>query len=1048
MKTLIKRYTPITFVLSLFMICVFFMQPNTAMANVGDVGGHGSGDNSGGNLTNIGTYWGFSDFGDANNTDAVINSFLSHYKSNKNVSWSSKSMSPRGKNDDALEEMRKAIEGAVKDCTNDVNNKGCKNPRLVGLGAQMVYYNGAWIPNSSSEKHISSIPDSIKNNTIKVNGNNVTLEQVLNNGGKSIYITAKDLADENEHNFIAVVIGEAQYSDQKGWYPVFSNHKLADVASSNQLKTTQLEACPVDYSVSANGVDGYVKGKAVATQVYHTPYGYLYDAVAKGSTWKAADGTVYGPFKGDWKNQTSMVDKVKEARNKACDETYNMSLDYDLGSGKTVTVSGSAVPNEDTNGDGKVDSNDFLTQYSKGGIYKIIKQEKKASITVKESEPVYYKRESYYIVFRGWATCEKGQDITFGMLYPGSNQSIPGVDDSKLPGAEWNKNKCGHISEPKPSTPPNVGITWNNSDPRGFVSDSVVDDNGKATNKKTSVGIWWQGPSEIGYDSVNAWQLTTRTNKNGVNEVKDAVLGTGLKTDNYGHWISWDDISKQSGETRRVSGVFSLGVPTLYKCADGQTIKGLETDLSAKDLASQNCTPVKWTYSNRHLAWNTKNNGIKWFNKYSKDIFESGSENPAILNDRLVPVANNMQSYHTIMVQDFMHVNCNKNDLDKYVDKVRDKYGENVVQSVTSEKLSGEIVSKPQYPDAAGNVIEPFGRALTVLGDGNAATGYAVSNPGSTGFSAINYTTNYYNTSNGTIRDPFYTKECPFDCVDTSTTTSGNAINNVRDANVDGNAKASRNYGVKVRAADEKGNLPSDSTNTAIMTFFKNNAKNAFTVDVWHPVETQGSVTWNGAKAISTTILSNVDTTGKNDSDDVTRNGTPWVINNKVLTNMSAGSKQLFNVSTDNVGTNLSRLTAANNVGAHQMTLSGQVNEFTIKSPWASEAGKPLRFNIKWEYEASNKVMVPAKFTIKANGLHVNHTADTVNYDTVAIDAKVDGQCYSNALNTGETNTQNAFHDNTGYGSRNDLDTGYHEGGSVQYPFGYFEVNFVRATAE
>lgn len=1039
-------------------VCIFSFADNAYATDVG--GGStvvaGGGSANGSTITD--TFWTFGDFGsvtNSTNNNGPAQLVLNKYKTdspNKPV-YSSLSLTTSYKGSTVGGNMNAAIKNAVEACEKRSTSEGCKNPHLVAFGFMTVKNyksNTQWGPSMSIDKLSMAKITTSTNISLSVNGNKTIKIWDELNGGASIASTANDKV-EPEVGYIAVVIGEAEYEEQSGWYPIFALHKLADVASSNQLKTTQLEACPVDYSVTANGVDGYVKGQTVETQIYHTPYGYLYDAVAKGESWTAADGTVYGPFKGEWQNQSSMVDSVKEARNKACDETYNMTLDYDLGSGKTVSVSADAVPNEDTNGDGTIDSNDFLTRYAKGGIYKIIKQEKKASITVKESEPLYYKRESYYIVFRGWASCKKDETISADKLYPGTNNSIDGVSKSSLPGGTWNGNKCGHIGETTaPTNRPAIGYDWQNSDPRGFAADSVVDKNGNGTSATTSVGIWWQGPSNLGYNSVNAWHLTTRTNSNGVNEVKDAVLGTGLTTDSYGHWITWDDISGVSNETRRVSGVFSLGIPLEYTCADGKVIDGLETDLDAVSLATQKCTPTKWSYNNNHLAWNTKASGITWYSPVAtnKAKFESGSEDTAVLNSKLIPVANNMQSYHTIMVQDYMHVNCNKVDLDNYVAKVKARYGDSVIQSVSSEKLSGDVVSAPQYPDASGSVTEPFRRALIELGDGNAATGYTVSAPNGSGYSATNYTTGYYNSTNGTVRDPFYTKECPFDCVDTSTTTSGNAISNVRDSGVDSTAKNNKNYGIKVQAADEKGNLSSDYTNTAMMTFFKTNAANAFTVDVWHPQTTQGSVTWDGSKAVSTTILSNVDTTGNNNSDDVTRNGTPWVINGKVLTNLSAGGTQLFNTTTDNVGTNMSLLTAANNLAAHQATLSGQVNSFTIKSPWASESGKNLKFNIKWEYQADNKVAVPAKFTIKANGLHTNHTADTVNITTKDITSKVDGQCYSNALNTGVTDTTQAFHDNTGYGSKNNLDTGYHEGGTTEYPFGHFEVNFVRATAE
>lgn len=959
----------------------------------------------------------------------------------------------------------KILHDALSDAKTQCASLGnCTNPKIYAFGFNFSTPNywpshlNSWGMNTmpSNMSSPSSWKDgltisthlNVKKVVKQVNGTNLELN--------SIYNISRQFTGNNNKSVAVLVVVSDEMIQQKGWMPEFAVDNQVDVLSTAALQSEQLTPCPVEYVVNAQGIDGYVYGQTVEPQKYLTPFGKLYNVVATGNgTWASADGTKYGPFTTDKMSNADMVKKLKEANIKACNESYDMSITYDI-NGKKVETNISSIPNKDDNSDGSIDGGDFLYRYSKGGLYKVIKQEKLASITVTKPGHAYYKRPVQRLYVKGWKECKKGdtaslQSLTTGTIsYKFGNTSADKVSI-----------KCVINLKSKPK----------NNDIDALQKSGLPDRNGNTNS--TLVGTSWNltGDNE---KAAGVYILDKG------NESKWEYVETGDSSDKLPGAVKNGSNPKKLGN-KTIASLYKLKniYPTQYTCnwKDSNIANHIVIDASkametanAKKVASGTCIPAvkvgnKWVLRNGSanrtglsgneiivaqsnlggISWKTVD-GVKW--TYDKWVNNYQSGESTSVNNMSKPVANNLQSFHTIMVQDFMHVNCNKNDLDKYIDKVRAKYGENVIQSVTSEKLSGEIVSKPQYPDAAGNVIEPFGRALTVLGDGNAATGYTVSNPGSTGFSAIDYTTNYYNTSNGTIRDPFYTKECPFDCVDTSTTTSGNAINNVRDANVDGNAKADRNYGVKVRAADEKGNLPSDSTNTAIMTFFKNNAKNAFTVDVWHPVETQGSVTWNGSKAISTTILSNVDATGKNDSDDVTRNGTPWVINNKVLTNMSAGSKQLFNVSTDNVGTNLSRLTAANNVGAHQMTLSGQVNEFTIKSPWASEAGKPLRFNIKWEYEANNKVMVPARFTIKANGLHVNHTADTVNYDTVAIDAKVDGQCYSNALNTGETNTQTAFHDNTGYGSKNDLDTGYHDGGSEKYPFGHFEVNFVRATAE
>lgn len=124
----------------------------------------------------------------------------------------------------------------------------------------------------------------------------------------------------------------------------------------------------------------------------------------------------------------------------------------------------------------------------------------------------------------------------------------------------------------------------------------------------------------------------------------------------------------------------------------------------------------------------------------------------------------------------------------------------------------------------------------------------------------------------------------------------------------------------------------------------------------------------------------------------------------------------------------------------------GQVNEFRIRSVWATENGTPLKFRFKWEYDATAHVTVPDKISFIGNGDPAGATA-VADYKTV--EATVDGKCLSqqNTLNP-SPNTTTLNHDSSGSGTPNVDDRRFEAPDYGLNGRGWISITFVRATAE
>lgn len=289
---------------------------------------------------------------------------------------------------------------------------------------------------------------------------------------------------------------------------------------------------------------------------------------------------------------------------------------------------------------------------------------------------------------------------------------------------------------------------------------------------------------------------------------------------------------------------------------------------------------------------------------------------------------------------DILNILCDKKDFELYRSWAKSSSGfSNVDDSVStssSRRYQATLVSsKSNNPNATFQPVSKTLFSMNKLGGWN-----------NTKMSDKNKMTALL-TSYNAANDPVYTKECPFDC--TASTTGDAASANGASSNVGKtNASSSTRSGVKVNASDGTGSMSASSSNSADMTFFRDNTWNNLTTDVWYP-STEESISYTGSKAKRTIISRWADGTpkGTNGAELQAKQGSSW---SDVFTSSTGGS----------IGSQTSPATASTGVYSSGLisVLSGQVSSFRIRAPWASTANKPLKYSIKWEYDVSNTVPV------------------------------------------------------------------------------------------
>lgn len=281
----------------------------------------------------------------------------------------------------------------------------------------------------------------------------------------------------------------------------------------------------------------------------------------------------------------------------------------------------------------------------------------------------------------------------------------------------------------------------------------------------------------------------------------------------------------------------------------------------------------------------------------------------------------------------------------------------------------------------------------------------------------------------------FFDKECPFDCEPTlSNNNTGNNGNNGNNGTVNsgyGGSGKSFTYGASITGHEGKvsGNF---------FELFRDNDPKILNVDIWRPVKGGGLVKYKDEDALTTTISR-------------WENGTPGVSRNNggkfTMKSTKLPTVELFSGSAPNEKQINWKIAPFSN--STSTILSGEHNEFTIQSSWASEIDRPEVLNFKWEYEADVSTKLPKAFGFTRKGITEPSVALTRATSTVIAD-DVQGKCYANFGTNDSIETKDLFQNNTGSGTPNNLD-GTLVGGTGN---NFSDVstnlvlNFVRATAE
>lgn len=501
---------------------------------------------------------------------------------------------------------------------------------------------------------------------------------------------------------------------------------------------------------------------------------------------------------------------------------------------------------------------------------------------------------------------------------------------------------------------------------------------------------------------------------------------------------NWEELKDGPGRTFYIE-----AVQHNKKWQDGKVSRNFWTVQAARAKDGQGDLTLGRMQPNGKMAWVDPN-------KFEREAYAGSDDWSWISTNHFRPAPNAMQSPVVIALQDFVHVNCNQDDFNAYVNIVRGlktPNGDSLLDegSVVSTRYEGYFNTKLVSSGDPRQVKQQLTSIVKHLEN----SGHKVFKPGDkltngqeanlTNF-LIQWSTHTYkkgsdNRTAGDI-DPVYTKECPFDCV-ADTVTSNVRKNTASPEDIAANA-----YGIKVWPNKNGEDINTSSTafkaNTANMQFFRNNEWNYFTVDQWRPVAGNGITPLNGAK--STTIVRDP-------------SGTPWLSSDgHLLTEFQGYSgswKPLFNsgrvgVNTGNVRNQWSHSTGDNFDAQDSVQVAGDLTQFRIKSPWATEKDRPLKFNIKWEYEADNTVTVPAKWILQTHGID---RPDTATLTTVQDKTTVDGKCDSQFQRDGQVylDHTDSAHEWSGATRQNKPDMQFQQNDPLK---GWFGITFVRASAE
>lgn len=582
---------------------------------------------------------------------------------------------------------------------------------------------------------------------------------------------------------------------------------------------------------------------------------------------------------------------------------------------------------------------------------------------------------------------------------------------------------------------------------------------------------------ELMAEATKACNTTKTTTYEGVNIAKDSAFYTNYKKGGIALFAKFKkDVTINYQNTNTEYSIravdYHMKKQHVEKCGNPND-RGC--NYTSESSARSHITCPNWCVASTQYrgSWNSSEKGTGWPGRQFTGTYYCAAPNSTNMSKKATKadynvgcwsevektvkphVPDELGSWYHVLHYYTMNILCDQNDFKAYKSHVAAWIASDNSVAGGMNKFQGSLVSKASTDTSSINGTKTEGDNVTLdIGSVNADVMFpAVSqNLGAAqiGITPVEFATlrgSYFggatlDTKTGTYKtvgsykaenDPVYTKECPWDCtsdITGSAAKANGAANNVtRDKNHDG--KQDNKSGVAVNPSDDKGNLTNKITNSSEMTFFRNNAWNNFTTDLWYPKSGNG-VTYNGEKATTTTIKRDV-------------TGTPTVSNYKFQT--ASGDTVFKNTSGVQINGQSSPLAAATGEGGVSTikengqdknvstvsVLAGQQTKFRIRAPWASDANKPLRFNIKWEYNVTNTTLVPTSSNGVGDAMSIGFSTATTTSD-----GKCDGT-YSNNYR----DMTNLNHDNTGNPSENKLDDGFKDEADR-----YFQIYFVRSTAE
>lgn len=445
------------------------------------------------------------------------------------------------------------------------------------------------------------------------------------------------------------------------------------------------------------------------------------------------------------------------------------------------------------------------------------------------------------------------------------------------------------------------------------------------------------GRDPIGKDNLNAQPASTK--KSNFGNLADSISQSG--PGNYdGKLVELQNaIAKDAGEHH---GDVVLNSGNREGMAEGGVLSVSEYTMRATVSLSQSWSESRSrTYTCDYVP-NTNGSQLANPANCTYDNWSGWSEDNGSRSHRL---SNGTPTQQTTAFWQLLSVHCNPEELDAALAAYG--MGSNILsQERTDKGVTTVLTTTPQASRPVGAEAKLFGVAAV----GNKA----LARTGEVGF---------------------YDKHCSVQCL---TDPSASGASNANGARENVSVSSNRPDG------NPNGGAVLGDSNSNYFEVFRNNDKNRVSVNVAYPKVEGTALNYTGTEPIATTVsLWN----GSTPSTKAANGGqfSMWAENRN-------GSKQLFTGAqkpTEQTNFTLADISRPVQVfsGPTATKLVGSYRAFDVAATWASEAKAPVVLNVKWEYQPTTKVNVPAQVGMNADR--------STTYAAVARTQKIDVDCYA-----------------------------------------------------